>query len=439
MTVYRRGGKDGVFWFDFWFEGQRYRHSTDLRNEREAKRAEETFRDKLIEGSRRRRERAVELGCQPEQLVRCAECEKHFHTDKAITENPKTLFCSEHCHETWKKKQVEAPTLRVFKDRFADAIKVRCANKPATVRFYLEKLARLLEFEPLASARLNRIDVAMIESYVQYRSKRVSPSSVNRDLATLRRLLHLAQEWGVINRVPRIRLLPGEGRRDFTLSHEHELAYLKGCPQPLRDIALLILDTGLRVGEAVNLEWGDVHAEPVNGAKFGYVHIREGKSRNAKRNVSLTARASNMLKARASVLRTPWVFPGNGGSRPFLVTSLDHMHAQVRESLNLPKGFVIHSLRHTALSRLGEAGAGAFEIMKIAGHSSVTISQRYVHPSPEAIERAFERLESYNAQAAKKAAKRKRQRRQGISRRGRAKPVPTKVPTPSWLESRMVH
>ena len=35
--------------------------------------------------------------------------------------------------------------------------------------------------------------------------------------------------------------------------------------------------------------------------------------------------------------------------------------------------------------------------MRIAGHSSVTVSQKYVHPSTEAMERAFERLETLNA------------------------------------------
>ena len=49
------------------------------------------------------------------------------------------------------------------------------------------------------------------------------------------------------------------------------------------------------------------------------------------------------------------------------------------------------------LTRLGEAGADAFTIMKIAGQSSVTVSQRYVHPTPEGMERAFERLEELNA------------------------------------------
>ena len=61
--------------------------------------------------------------------------------------------------------------------------------------------------------------------------------------------------------------------------------------------------------------------------------------------------------------------------------------------IGLGKDFVIHSLRHTMLSRLGESGVDAFTIMRIAGHSSITVSQRYVHPSPEAVERAFERLQ----------------------------------------------
>jgi hypothetical protein len=49
------------------------------------------------------------------------------------------------------------------------------------------------------------------------------------------------------------------------------------------------------------------------------------------------------------------------------------------------------------LTRIGEAGADAFTIMRIAGHSSVTVSQRYVHPTPEGMERAFDRLQKLNA------------------------------------------
>jgi site-specific recombinase XerD len=105
-----------------------------------------------------------------------------------------------------------------------------------------------------------------------------------------------------------------------------------------------------------------------------------------------------MLEQRAEDRKSEWVFPSPNG-KPMLNTSLDHLHKQVREALKLGHDFVIHSLRHTYPTRLGEAGADAFTIMKLAGHSNVTMSQRYVHPTPEAMERAVERMDSMNRRA----------------------------------------
>jgi|WetSurMetagenome_2_1015567.scaffolds.fasta_scaffold1258283_1 hypothetical protein len=48
------------------------------------------------------------------------------------------------------------------------------------------------------------------------------------------------------------------------------------------------------------------------------------------------------------------------------------------------------------LTRLGGAGVDAFTIMRIAGHSSITVSQRYIHPSSEAVELAIEKLQASN-------------------------------------------
>jgi len=87
-----------------------------------------------------------------------------------------------------------------------------------------------------------------------------------------------------------------------------------------------------------------------------------------------------------------------------------HPHAKVRSSKGadgqplFPARFVLHSLRHTALTRFGEAGADAFTIMKLAGHSSVMISQRYVHPTDETVERMFDQLEALNNKKAKNSA-----------------------------------
>jgi hypothetical protein len=52
------------------------------------------------------------------------------------------------------------------------------------------------------------------------------------------------------------------------------------------------------------------------------------------------------------------------------------------------------------LTRLGEAGVEAF-IMRIAGHSRITVSQRYLHPTSEAMERTFEKLEAFNESSGK--------------------------------------
>ena len=166
----------------------------------------------------------------------------------------------------------------------------------------------------------------------------------------------------------------------------------------------MILETGVRPGEAVNLQWKDVYLQRAVRAKFGYIAIRSGKSRNAKRNLSLTVRAAEMLKNRKALVKSAWVFPGDSEAASILGTSIDHQHDDVHDTLKLSKEFVVHSLRHTMLTRLGEAGADAFTIMRIAGHSSVTASQRYVHPTPEGMERAFKRFQELNATKAEVVA-----------------------------------
>ncbi len=153
------------------------------------------------------------------------------------------------------------------------------------------------------------------------------------------------------------------------------------APQPLADVALLMLDTGLRLGEALALQWADIHLEPANGARFGYLRVREGKSKKARRNVPLTTRVGAILRGRRDQNAYVWVFAGDTG-RPYSGSRLDHLHQGLRQALRLPSEFVLHCLRHTYGTRLREAGADAFTIMRLMGHSSVTVSQRYVHPTP---------------------------------------------------------
>jgi hypothetical protein len=72
------------------------------------------------------------------------------------------------------------PTLRNFGQRFTEAIQTRCAAKPKTITFYNQQLTRLLEFEPLANARLDAIDESLIQSFVQHRCQQRSRTGSNR-------------------------------------------------------------------------------------------------------------------------------------------------------------------------------------------------------------------------------------------------------------------
>jgi hypothetical protein len=73
-----------------------------------------------------------------------------------------------------------------------------------------------------------------------------------------------------------------------------------------------------------------------------------------------------MLAARLADTQSRDVFPSESG-QPYLVTSLDHLHSEVRPLLQLPKDGVIHSLRHTYGTRLGEGRADAFNYHEANG------------------------------------------------------------------------
>lgn len=348
MSIFKRGN---VYWYHFLFNGEHIQRSTKQGNPRTARQIEAAHRTALAKG---------EVGIEERKV---------------------------------------APMFADLAKRFIAHVEARHENKPQTVQFYAAKLKRLLEYAPIAGARLDRIDEGVIEGYVVARRAAVGPATVNRELATLRRMLRLAHEWREIQRVPRIRLLSGERVRDFVLSRKQEEIYLAACPQPLNDIAVLMLETGLRIGETLHLEWADITLAPVNGARFGFLRVREGKSKNARRVIPLTDRAAAMLRGRVEMKAGQFVFANRDG-KPYLGTSINHLHRDAcapkidgkRRAL-FPADFVMHSLRHTMLTRLGESGVDAFTIMRIAGHSSIVVSQRYIHPTPEAVERAFERLQ----------------------------------------------
>ena len=94
--------------------------------------------------------------------------------------------------------------------------------------------------------------------------------------------------------------------------------------------------------------------------------------------------------------RCSYVFTSKGGRKPLTRHYPSEQFRVIRDALNLGTDYVLHSTRHTFSTRLGKAGADAFTIQKLAGHSSITISQRYVHADREVKESAIRLLDALN-------------------------------------------
>ncbi len=90
-----------------------------------------------------------------------------------------------------------------------------------------------------------------------------------------------------------------------------------------------------------------------------------------------------------------WVWPAETKDGHINYDSLNLQH---RKAMRLGKirPFEVYSIRHTFLTRLGESGCDVWTLARVAGHSNISISQRYVHPSEDAVLNALLRLSGHN-------------------------------------------
>jgi integrase len=278
---------------------------------------------------------------------------------------------------------LSSPTFGEFSGRFINSLPGRVARQ--TYRFYITHWRPLYDFQPLHDCRLDRINAAVVQDFVEHRRKTVGTTTINHNLRTLRRALKLAEEWNVITKAPKIRLLAGEHQRDYVLRDE-TIYKFEQEPDLIAKIVPFLVDTGLRRGEVCALKWEQVNFEE------RWVYIPKGKSKFARRKIPLTKRAEKILRELQRY--GEYVFTlQKSRKRGITGDWLSHAFHRVREKLGLPDDCVLHSTRHTFCTRLGEAGADAFAIQRLAGHSSIVISQRYVHPAAARLDAAIALLE----------------------------------------------
>jgi site-specific recombinase XerD len=96
-----------------------------------------------------------------------------------------------------------------------------------------------------------------------------------------------------------------------------------------------------------------------------------------------------------------WIFPAETKSGHIEKSTLKKQHKKVFEKINEEaktndhkpvRPFILYDLRHTFLTRLGESGCDVWTLARIAGHSNIKQSSRYVHPSDDAVLGAMERM-----------------------------------------------
>jgi integrase len=202
----------------------------------------------------------------------------------------------------------------------------------------------------------------------------------------------LAVEWGIVPSAPKIKLLRGEHHRERVVLPEEEALYLGAAGELMTDIATVLIDSGMRPEENSRLRWESISW--TNG-HCGTLQVTHGKTAAARRMLPLSPRVRSLLERRWEAAKKPlegWVWACGTASGHIEPSTVKKQHKRALK-LSGVRPFVLYTLRHIFLTRLGGAGCDAWTLARVAGHSSIAMSARYVHPSQDAVMNIFSRLQ----------------------------------------------
>src|SRR5271156_2779508 len=260
MAIYRRGK---IWWYSFEFQGRRIQESSGFKNKKAAIRAESIRRTELLD----RR-----AGFSQKKLA--PKFEEHVEKFLAWSKQ-------QHRPKTRELHGTNCDTLlRFFRGQWLDDI------TPVMVEDF--KAARIGE------ARRNAKD-----------GSTVAAATVNRAVTTLKLMYRYAEKSGfaVADPTRGVAFLPEGSGSMRVVSFQEEILYLAEASQPLKDIAQIILDTGLRPEEVfrIRVENLDFTARTIFNPF--------GKTKVARRTVTMTEAVWTALQRRAQTAKGSYVFP----------------------------------------------------------------------------------------------------------------------------------
>lgn len=201
--------------------------------------------------------------------------------------------------------------------------------------------------------------------------------NINCALKTLRRMMNLAQEWGLIAKVPRIKLAKELGR-NLLLNDEAERKLLPFCGPLLRDIIVLLRDTGMRPKKELfpmrieNLDWNN-----------RVIFVPDSKTPTGRRYIPMSDRVIDLLMMRCANKRDGWVFPSN--SVKGHITTIDKQFRKARAVAGLPSGLKLYCSRHDFGTQMLQRTGNLALVMRVMGQTSTKAAMQYQHPDLEHI------------------------------------------------------
>jgi site-specific recombinase XerD len=232
---------------------------------------------------------------------------------------------------------------------------------------------------------INEETVLKLIRKLQYRKSSIA--TINRYLACLKTVLkQMKQQTDFISlkkeRQGRIRVMSkDEEKQLLSLLRDTEHAERRVYFQDVADLIVVLMDTGMRLSEGLNLSYRDIDFDS------NMISIWINKS-DRPRSVPMTKRARSILAIRQAANQV----------KPFALKAHQAETAWqwVRKEMGLEgdKEFVIHSAtRHTCASRLVNAGVDLYVVKDILGHASIATTQIYAHLAPHKLVDAMSVLE----------------------------------------------
>jgi len=239
---------------------------------------------------------------------------------------------------------------------------------------------------------LHSITKAQIRNYHQFIYSKLSPATANKHLALCKAMFTYAVENEFLEQsvAKGIKTFKENNQRTRYLSEDECRRFItaskKESNQDAAQLFLLLLSTGMRLGEALNAKFEDFDETT---SSLYLPETKSGMGRHVKLNDVALDIFTAQLKKHAAV---GYVFHGKNinasMSRPARVFYRILKEAGI-------EGLRIHDLRHSFSSILIQNGAYMYELKTILGHSSIKVTERYAHLTNSSLTKATAGVADY--------------------------------------------